>query len=41
MFDFGSKESEARQTFAIIKKYGFTNSCFVGRPNAKLSYLHK
>jgi hypothetical protein len=25
MFSFGSKEDEARQALAIIKKYGFTD----------------
>jgi hypothetical protein len=41
MFDFGNKESEAKQAFAIIKKYGFTKSCFVGRPNPSFEYLRK
>ncbi len=39
MFDFADKESEARQALAIIKKYGFTYSCFVGRPNPDFQYL--
>lgn len=41
MFDFGNKEAEAKQAFAIIKKYGFTKSCFVGRPNPSFEYLRK
>jgi hypothetical protein len=41
MFDFGNKENEARQALAIIKKYGFTRSCFVGRPGPSFSYLRK
>ena len=41
LFDFGAKESEARQAFAIIKKYGFTSSCFVGRPQPSFKYLRK
>lgn len=41
MFDFGNKESEARQSLAIIKKYGFRYSCFVGRPDPSFKYLHK
>jgi hypothetical protein len=41
MFDFGSNEAEARQAFAIIKKYGFTRSCFVGRPGPSFEYLRK
>ncbi len=41
LFDFGAKESEARQAFAIIKKYGFNKSCFVGRPKPSFEYLRK
>jgi hypothetical protein len=41
MFDFGANQAEADQTLAIIKKYGFTRSCFVGRPGPKFSYLRK
>jgi hypothetical protein len=41
MFDFGNKEDEARQAFAIIKKYNFNQSCFVGRPNASFQYLRR
>jgi hypothetical protein len=41
MFDFGNKENEARQAFAVIKKHGFTRSCFVGRPGPSFQYLRK
>jgi hypothetical protein len=41
MFSFGSKKDEAEKTLAIIKKYGFTRSCFVGRPDPSFSYLRK
>lgn len=41
MFDFGNKESEARDALAIIKKYRFTRSCFVGRPDPSFEYLRK
>jgi hypothetical protein len=41
MFDFGNNESEARQLLAIIKKYGFKSSCFVGRPDPIFKYLRK
>ncbi len=40
MFAFDSKK-EANQSVAIIKKYGFTKSCFVGRPNPSMEYLRK
>ncbi|MBF0585959.1 hypothetical protein INT08_07625 [Prosthecochloris sp. N3] len=41
MFDFGNKEDEARTAYAVIKKYGFTRSCFVGRPDPSFQYLRK
>ncbi len=41
MYDFGSNETEARQALSIIKKYGFTQSCFVGRPGPSFTYLRK
>ncbi len=41
MFDFGANKAEAEQTLAIIKKYGFTYTCYVGRPGPKFSYLRK
>jgi hypothetical protein len=41
MFDFGVNKAEAEQTLAIIKKYGFTHSCFVGRTGSKFTYLRK
>ncbi|BBO78005.1 hypothetical protein DSCW_54220 [Desulfosarcina widdelii] len=41
LFDFGSNLTEARQALAIIKRYGFTRSCFVGRPKADFSYLRR
>lgn len=41
MFDFGNKGAEAKKAFAIIKKYRFTRSCFVGRPDPSFEYLRK
>ena len=41
MFDFGSNETEAKLAYDIIKYYGFTRSCFVGRPGPKFMYLRK
>lgn len=41
IFDFGNKKSEAKQALAIIKKYGFKNSCFVGRPDPSFEYLRR
>lgn len=39
LFDFGDAEDEARQSLAVIEKYGFTHSCFVGRPDPSFTYL--
>jgi hypothetical protein len=41
MFSFGDNKEEAEQTLAIIKKYGFTQSCFVGRPGPSFTYMRK
>ena len=41
MFDFGANKAEADQALAIIKKYGFTHSCYVGRPGPKLHLFEK
>ena len=41
MFDFAENETEARNTFAIIKKYNFNKTCFVGRPDPSMAYLKK
>jgi hypothetical protein len=41
MFDFGSNRAEAEQSLQIIKKHGFTHSCFVGRPGPSFEYLRK
>jgi hypothetical protein len=41
IFDFGNREEDARKAFAIIKKYGFTRTCYVGRPNPTFIYLRK
>ncbi len=41
MFDFGTQKAEAETAFAIIKKYGFRYSCFVGRPDPSFNYMRK
>jgi hypothetical protein len=41
MFDFEGNQAEAEQSLAVIQKYGFRQSCYVGRPNAKFSYLRR
>jgi hypothetical protein len=41
LFAFGAKELEARKALCVIKKYGFTKACFVGRPDPSMIYLRK
>jgi hypothetical protein len=41
LFAFGNKELEAKAAVCIIKKYGFTKTCYVGRPGPSLQYLRK
>ncbi|MEO6316892.1 MAG: M12 family metallopeptidase [Chitinophagaceae bacterium] len=40
MFVFPNK-LEADLALAMIKKYGFTKTCYVGRPDASLQYMRK
>jgi hypothetical protein len=40
MFMFPNR-TEAEQTVAMIRKYGFTKTCYVGRPNASLQYMRR
>ncbi len=39
ILSFGSNKAEADQAISIIKHYGFTNQCFVGRPNPSMTYF--
>jgi hypothetical protein len=41
IYSFGSKQNEAMKALCIIKKYGFTKSCYVGRPGPSMQYLRK
>ena len=41
LFDFGQGQSDARQALAIIRRYGFSQSCYVGRPDADFTYLRR
>jgi hypothetical protein len=40
MFSF-NKEQDARIALEIMRKYGFTRSCFVGRPGPSFKYLRQ
>jgi hypothetical protein len=39
IMDFESNEAEARLAYEIIKKYKFRYICFVGRPDASMTYF--
>jgi len=41
LLDFGPGEGNAKLALYFIKKYGFTNICFVGRPNPPMTYFRK
>jgi 2-haloacid dehalogenase len=41
MLDFGASKANAVHAVTIIKRYGFTHQCFVGRPNAPMMYFRK
>jgi hypothetical protein len=41
LFDFGNRATDARQALAIIRRYGFTRSCFVGTPKVDFTYLRR
>lgn len=39
LFQFGVDKTEAENSFAILRQYGITSSCFVGRPKPSFHYL--
>ncbi|MDH3892413.1 MAG: hypothetical protein OEV49_15170 [candidate division Zixibacteria bacterium] len=41
ILNFGDQEHEARTSLKIIKCYGFTSTCYVGRPDASMVYFRK
>jgi hypothetical protein len=41
LFDFGNKTEEANLALSMILKYGFTKTCYVGRPDPALQYMRK
>jgi 2-haloacid dehalogenase len=41
MLDFGASEVNAVHAVTLIKRYGFTHQCFVGRPDAPMMYFRK
>jgi hypothetical protein len=41
LLDFGQSRFNALHAVAIIRHYGFTYQCFVGRPHAPMMYFRK
>jgi 2-haloacid dehalogenase len=41
MLDFGPSEVDAMHAAMVIKRYGFTHQCFVGRPGAPMMYFRR
>ncbi len=41
LFDFKHDVKQARESLAIIKRFGFDQSCFIGRPQPSMTYLKK
>jgi len=41
LIDFGSNGPNALHAVALIRHYGFTHQCFVGRPHPPLTYFRK
>jgi 2-haloacid dehalogenase len=39
LLDFGNSKANALHALTIIRRYGFTRQCFVGRPNAPMMYF--
>jgi hypothetical protein len=41
IMDFGANQSEARKSLQIIRKYNFSKTCYVGRPDPSMSYFRR
>lgn len=41
IYNFGMDQQAAQKALCLIQKYGFTQQCFVGRPNASFIYLRR
>ncbi len=39
LFYFGRSRSEAQQALDIINQFGFTSTCYIGRPDPSMQYL--
>jgi uncharacterized protein YkwD/glutaredoxin len=41
LLDFGNSRIEAERALEVIRAYGFTHLCYVGRPDPSFIYLHR
>jgi len=41
LYDFKTGKEDAHEAFSVIRKYGFTHQCFVGRSSPYFHYLRK
>jgi hypothetical protein len=41
LLDFGASQINALHAVALIRNYGFTHQCFVGRPDAPMMYFRQ
>lgn len=39
LFSFGRNRAEGQATLDIIRQFAFTNTCYIGRPDASMQYL--
>ncbi len=39
MFYFGNNRAEAQESLDVINQFGFTDTCYIGRPDASMQYL--
>jgi hypothetical protein len=39
MLNFGDNQANAQRALDIVRHYGFSSQCFVGRPNAPMMYF--
>ena len=39
LFYFGNNGAEAQESLDVIRQFGFTDTCYIGRPDASMQYL--
>ncbi len=41
ILDFGNKRNEADTAFAILRKYGVSHYCYIGKPNPRMTFFRR